>query len=615
LANFPNRPFTLSNNLWLKQQDVPGNRSLVGFQQIVTKTGTSPTQSGGEANREVVLNGVKVSSIISTGFNFVAAGPWIIAEGEAWVPHAADGTLTITMVGTASFDILGYTSETTNSDIPPIARASTPRFQGGSTFDAGTAVTIHTDWASNTFRHNLSVSFGNWAQQIATNVGGSTTWTPPLSLLEQIPNSTQGGGTLWAETFDGSGRSIGIRSTAFTLRAPSTVIPTISSLSVADNNPTVASVIGAFVQGLSSIVATVNAQGAYGSSIKSRAFSIDGTSAASGGVIRLNVAGSRPIGASARDSRDRLGTFNGGVTVLAYAPPSSEITVRRSTNIGTPDDNGTSLRVDLAASVSSLVVGGTQKNALTIRVWTRPRGGSAWTARNVINHSALSYNSWFLVGGGSNYPIDDSFDVRIDVEDNLGAVRTERSVATAKIYMHWHAGGVGFGKFWERGAGDFNGPVYAEDRLLLSAATFDEVAAGQINDRAVTPATLLSRTATADRNGLVQYANVTEARDGLTTSRAMSPGTTRQFFDYRLRGGVMNGSTDANGDILVIHNLGRQPASALATLLAGSPVIPQHLTLGVYGFNATTFTVRVWRRDTGTVLASNPVNFSWLAFA
>lgn len=71
-------------------------------------------------------------------------------------------------------------------------------------------------------------------------------------------------------------------------------------------------------------------------------------------------------------------------------------------------------------------------------------------------------------------------------------------------------------------------------------------------------------------------------------------------------------STNASGDVVITHGLGATPAVVMITG-AGGGAIPERRTYAVIAITATTFTVRVYRQDTGAVLASNPVQFYWLA--
>ncbi len=178
-------------------------------------------------------------------------------------------------------------------------------------------------------------------------------------------------------------------------------------------------------------------------------------------MIKPTTSGSVAATASTTDSRGRTGSFAGTIPVLAYnAPQPTKVLVRRCTSGGTLDENGVYFRVDLTAAVSSLV-NGTERNSLQIKVLTRRRGTSTWTARNVINHSSLTYNSNFVISGGGNYPIDDSFDVLVQVIDQFNTAQAQTVVATAAVLMHWSKTGVGVGKFHENGVLDVGGDVYA----------------------------------------------------------------------------------------------------------------------------------------------------------
>src|SRR5690606_29472367 len=107
---------------------------------------------------------------------------------------------------------------------------------------------------------------------IATGVGGTTTYTFPENLLQYMPNSPTGAGILRCYTYSG-GTNIGVKDIAFTLTTPSGAVPTWSSVSVAEGNPAVATNVGAYVQGVSTLEYAINgAAGVYGSSITVQKF-------------------------------------------------------------------------------------------------------------------------------------------------------------------------------------------------------------------------------------------------------------------------------------------------------------------------------------------------------
>lgn len=466
-AAFPNRPFELRENVWLTQQDIAGNRSQFGYELWVYKKSYSPTFSSGKANRSFSLNGTVVGVVNENGFDFQGAGPWLILTGTAWVNHASDGTLTLSIAGSADYDLLGATTVNASVGVKTIPRASTATFTGGSALTAGTAVTINTNRANSAFTHKVEYRFGDLTGTISSSAGASVSWTPPLSLLAEIPTALSGTGSIYVTTYQGS-TQIGSRTTTgFTLNVPASVVPTIDPLTGTDTNPTVASVVGAYVQNLSRLKVGVTAAGAYGSTITATEVTVDGVKGSPSSSYALPTAGTRTISAKVTDSRGRTATRSATVPVLAYTPPSvSSANVRRATSAGVVNENQSYLRVDLNATVKSLV-NSTERNGMTIKIRTRPTNG-AWTNRNTIT-GALTYNNNFVVSGGAVFPPTSSFDVEISVTDKVGQSWTRViALATSAATLDMVGTSVGIGKLWERGALDVGGDTYIAGNLDIT---------------------------------------------------------------------------------------------------------------------------------------------------
>ena len=100
----------------------------------------------------------------------------------------------------------------------------------------GSATTISITRASSSFTHTLSYSFGSTSGTIATKTTStSVSWTPALTLANQIPNALTGTCTITCETYNGSTK-IGSKTCTLTLTVPSSVKPTITSLTAARVN-------------------------------------------------------------------------------------------------------------------------------------------------------------------------------------------------------------------------------------------------------------------------------------------------------------------------------------------------------------------------------------------
>ena len=139
--------------------------------------------------------------------------------------------------------------------------------------------------------HIVRWSFGNHSEQKSVSAGGtSSSFTIPLAWIDAIPNAVSGNGTVSVTTFSG-GETIGTRSYSFTLTVPSSVIPSVASLTAARNdNNVVPSSWNAYIQNRSGVTLTANgASGSYGSTISTYKFSGDATSSQVGNTLAIGT--------------------------------------------------------------------------------------------------------------------------------------------------------------------------------------------------------------------------------------------------------------------------------------------------------------------------------------
>lgn len=392
------------------------------------------------------------------------AGTYILASSTHPVSHDANGNAFIHVAGAVSDDWVDFlTVGTIREDLPNIPRGTTPNIGGGS-FTTGATTTINLPRANSGFTHDVSYKFGTKTGVIATGAGDAAPWTPDHTLLTEIPNATSGHLEITTVTRSGA-TVIATKKTNFSLTAGASVIPTVSAVAWDDANPIVKAAIGAFVQGLSLIKGIVTAAGVHGSTIQTKQLTIAGASMNESQVWQPGINGVITASGSATDSRSRIGNKAQNFSVLAYAAPAiTALKIRRATNAGGTLGDGAFLRMDLSAAVQSLLVG-TQKNALKLKVETRPLGGGAWTTRNNDAHTALSYeNAVVMVTGGAAFPLNQSFDVRVTITDNCGQSATLVGlIGTGGASFDIAATGTGHGKIWERGGIDVAGDAFATD--------------------------------------------------------------------------------------------------------------------------------------------------------
>lgn len=246
--------------------DTANNRSYVSVAiSIFCSSGYSfsATNSG---------SGLTGTSDTSFGYRTYSAGETTLASGGFWVPHNDNGE--------ASAHIFYWGSTTYGSGcsgdfwlgLTTIARSSQPSINtypnNSPDITAGVACTIHMNKKS-TFTHNVSYWFGNKKGTIATGVVDNCLWTPPTSLLDQIPNTTIGSGTILVDTYSGNTKIGETKSCGFNLHLPSNSEPTVGTITLTEQHAGVkAKNANVTVQQISKKLVSVPVSAKYSASIK-----------------------------------------------------------------------------------------------------------------------------------------------------------------------------------------------------------------------------------------------------------------------------------------------------------------------------------------------------------
>lgn len=451
IAAVTNGNYTHYLDVTLVSQSVSANTSLVNVTYYINRNVAAGSGAfAGSPGRtfSTSIDGVGASNTLTFDFR-TAATIYVVGTYSQTLNHASDGTHTVTgsFSGPATFVSSGFpaTSGSGSMVLPTIARASNPTFSANPV-DAGTTITITTNRADASFTHEIDYSFGTATGTIATGVGASTTWAIPTSLLNQIPNATAGVGNIHTITYDASSNVIGATDTPITITAPSSAVPTITSVTAteATTTPNVASLVGGFVQGISTLaVAITGGAGVYGSTIVSNKITI-GTlqtiNASSGTSTPVTETGTVAVTGTVTDSRGRTTSTTHNVTVLAYAKPVvTTATVNRALVGGTLDPNGTYMSINIVAAVQSLVVG-TQKDNLTYSVKKQSRGGTTpWASitpdSGPTSAGSTGLSTTFVIG---TYSVASSYDVRIEVTDVLGGLTSvQTTLSTGGVLLHF----------------------------------------------------------------------------------------------------------------------------------------------------------------------------------
>lgn len=434
---------------WSSTGNIASNQSTTTAKLYVKKAATSGTitiPTNGHWACSLTVGGSNVSQSVSASIG----ADWVLMLTLTIpVTHNSDGTKSISISASAygpsgtSYSGLQTVGSGT-AVLDSIPRASTASF-GSFTMDTEGTITIKR--ASSSFTHTLTYKFGSASGPIASKTTAtSVSWTPPLTLANQIPNATSGSGTITLTTYSGSTK-IGSKIYNVTLSVPSSVAPSISAVSISEAVSGLADKFGAYVQNKSKLAVSITAAGAYGSTIQRYATTIQGRSYSGRSFTSgiLTASGTIKLTVKVTDSRGRTATKTDVmVNVAAYSPP--EITAMSAYRIGTSgnaDDAGERLALRLAYSVAS--VGGKNDRTLTIRY----QQGNTGTLTTITSATAeTSYNGTMTYTGAPVISPDYSYTVRVTLQDYFTSVSYSTTVPTSQSVIDILASGNGiaFGK-------------------------------------------------------------------------------------------------------------------------------------------------------------------------
>lgn len=395
----------------------------------------------------------------------------MLIDQEVTVAHDGDGTRTIYYRGE-------FKNKSNNKVIPinnasltltTISRAS---YGADVTAEIAKPVTINITKREAWMRHSIWVRVGDWEQKIAgDNIDTSYTWTPPIDIANQFPNSTSGTGTITYISYaDGIERGRDIRK--ITVSVPTNLFkPGFTGFNLSDTNPVTQNLIPSpthFVSTLSRIkVSFDGARGAAGASITGYyAEIVSGNTSAqtNGGILTVPTTMTdkqMTVRAKVQDSRGLWSDWaEKTITVLAYFNPTLRFEAKRT---GEKLDTITLKRF---LKVAALSVNGTQKNTTKLTFKTRKVGTDTYTTDSTNEWQNISELNGSDVNLNGKYPADTSWEVLGRVEDKFSYTEFVITVSTDKVVMSYERDGVGIGKYREMGALDVNGLIYSDRKQI-----------------------------------------------------------------------------------------------------------------------------------------------------
>lgn len=435
------------------RQDTVNNRSTVNLQARLRTNGyasvtgvTAPMTIHVDGGDEIVNANVNIgtnSTLLIFGKNYV-------------VGHDDNGNKTVTISFKVDINVGGYGSATVSLSIPlpQIKRASTISDVTGT---LGSAMTLDISRKDSSYTHNLKYEFGKLSGTIATGVGTSCSWTPPLSLATAMPNRTSDWGQIVLETYSGSTK-IGQTNCILTLNVPTSMTPSLGSITLTDSNTAVKNLLNTantFAEIVSDIkVAFNSATGVQGSTITDYHAEIvnknQSTNANNGNLGLMKWNGSAQVKAWVVDSRGRSSNaVTTNITVLEYFLPTLTFTAVR----GDTNQSSDKIVVSRTAKIAPLKIGNVQKNSFKLSFKTAPFGSTNYTAdtgagvndkvTNTLTNSKATLSGTFDIGK--------SYEVYGVLEDALTSSGTVKAppVSPEKMVMGMAETAVSFGKYPE----------------------------------------------------------------------------------------------------------------------------------------------------------------------
>ena len=556
---------TLSIGIKQNSQSVANNTSNVTVNVDVSWTYKSYDHYG--STKYVTINGSRYDfNSVKINPNKTNSGSQTLYTTTVNIPHNAAGAGSVSCyayVKTATGS--GTITKSASLNLTTIPRA-TQHTLSASSVNLGSAVTINMPRASSAFTHTLKYKFESASGTIASGLGTSHQWTVPMNLADQIPNATSGIVAITCETYNGSSL-IGTKTVNLTVNVPSSVVPTISGVSIADTvkvgTQTLLQKYGAFVQNKSKPKATISAQASH-STIKQYKITYQGSTLLSDknnvtlGV--LTTKGNVKIVAEVTDGRGRTASKEVTISSLAYGPPAISVTAIRCNSDGTVNDDGTSMKIICKVTITSL----NSKNSKSVSLKYKKKTATTWTTQKTWG--AYSVNESVIIAADGN----SSYDIQLVATDDFSGstpATSHAEIGTHSVIMDFKSNGKGMAI----------GKVSEADRFEVAWNT-------QINKAL----TILGALTVGGRNILNEI-------DG----KVQSSGVTGEDGGHKM-------ALSWNGSRVIV---GIDNNAAVKTLLDTSMVIDyiigHHISGGWEYIKWASGRVEAWRRWTSNNLATN----------
>lgn len=382
------------------------------------------------------INGTTYSATVSSGQKITNAGIDLFSR-TLDIYHNADGSKYLEASAWISMDTpLSSSEQGFGAWLSTIPRASSISGISGNTF--GSAVTVSISRASGSFYHTVIYERPDGNQvTVGTSIGTSCTFTPSISDSNYVTNSAAGTAKIIVHTYSG-GTYIGTSSSAFTIYAPSSVVPTISSVSLSEAVSGLKSQFNGYVQGKSKISGSISASGAYGSTIKAYSVAINGANYTGSSFTTdfLATSGNNSCTVTVTDTRNRTAIKTVSFSVIPYSAPAiGTFTVSRCDSDGTANDEGDCARCVVSADIASA----NSKNTKLFKIMYKKVAATSWDTLT-LSSSQYSLNEIKVI---KNIDTESEYNFKVVATDYFSSAEYSHNLSTAYTLMDFNKTGKG----------------------------------------------------------------------------------------------------------------------------------------------------------------------------
>lgn len=349
---------------------------------------------------------------------------------------------------TLSGHYVGSVSASGGIDCDVIPRATKPYCSPASVY-FGNSVTIKTPRASSDFGHVISYSYYDTNVQIAANQWNDEfKWTVPISLIDKMTNSAQSYLTFKVDTYNRAGKYIGTNYCRLDLLMPSGYEPTITGITYANDDATIANRFGAstIIQGISKVKFNVSTSTKNGATITYYYNEIDGQIAQGPNTWFVTQpfksSGTVVLRTTVTDSRGQKATLSKNISVTEWYSPTVKNVSAQRWNVTTnkADDDGTAVKITYSFSIAPVA----NKNDKTVMI--QYKDGETWTTLATYTDSYSAEKKAYISSTGK-FSIDNAYSFRVLVKDyfTTDGVAAYAAIAPSFKLLDFSADGRGIG--------------------------------------------------------------------------------------------------------------------------------------------------------------------------